>query len=182
METTHLLARPAPRYEHSGHWYGSPQLGLSVELVAPAARASRPSASAERAPEPTARDARTFVVSAMTQVLEVLDRRRPVARVAELVVPHVVDQIIALQRIYEVAAAGAESAPSTAALRRVHIQMCGPGEAEFFGNYLRGERVLAFAGRVEHVSQRVRKTPGTEPYRRSKRTELRWRIRSIALG
>ncbi|GAB16506.1 hypothetical protein GOEFS_004_00210 [Gordonia effusa NBRC 100432] len=181
METTHLLVRPAPRYEHTGDWFGSPPLIAAVELAPPTPRACK-SVETERAPEPTAREARTFVVTAMTQVLEVLDRRRPVARLAELVVPHVVDQIVALRRTCDVGAASAESALPTAALRRVHIQMCAPDEAEFFGNYLRGERVLAFAGRVEHVPQRVRRIAGSEPYRRPRRTELRWRIRSIALG
>lgn len=194
MESTHVLVRPAPRYEHPGQWFGadSPNAAGPPGRSTPPTRRAEPSADAEpppaAAPPPADRvavHARAFVVGAMTQVLEAIDRRRPVGQLAEVALAHVVDQVIALQRAVEsaVAAGGAGAPPvPTAAVRRVHIQMCGPDGAEFFGSYLRGDRVHAFAGRVELVSVRMRKDPTAEPYTRSKRTELRWRIRSLALG
>ncbi|NMO00205.1 hypothetical protein HH308_03130 [Gordonia sp. TBRC 11910] len=185
METTHLLVRPAPRYEHAGQWFGSQSSDAPAVAVSPPASQRPPSADAAPLDDSIAREARTFVIGAMTQVLEVVDRRRGVGHLTDLVMPHVIDQVTSLLRACEVAAASGGATPPpvpTAALRRVHIQMCGPAEAEFFGSYVRGARVQAFAGRVEQSSVRVRNEPGAGRYERSKKTELRWRIRSMALG
>jgi hypothetical protein len=89
------------------------------------------------------RAAVVFADAALRHVLEVVDRRRPTAQLRPLVAPALIDRVIALTR-----------APHTAAatLRRVRLRMVDGDEehqAEVFGSYTRGPRVLAIAARIE---------------------------------
>jgi hypothetical protein len=89
------------------------------------------------------RAAVVFADTALRHVLEVVDRRRPTAQLRPLVAPALIDRVIALTR-----------APHTAAatLRRVRLRMVDGDEehqAEVFGSYTRGPRVLAIAARIE---------------------------------
>ncbi len=86
------------------------------------------------------RAAVAFADGALRRVLEVVDRRRPIAQLRPLVAPALIDTVTALTR-----------APHTAAatLRRVRLRMVDGEAAEVFGSYTRGPRVLAVAARIE---------------------------------
>jgi hypothetical protein len=89
------------------------------------------------------RSALVFADAALRRVLEVADRRRPIAQLRPLVAPALIDTVIGLTR-----------APQTAVatLRRVRLRMVDGDEenqAEVFGSYTRGPRSLAIAARIE---------------------------------
>jgi hypothetical protein len=90
------------------------------------------------------RTAIVFADTALRRILEVVDRRRPVAHLRPLLAPSVFDTVVALTRSSH--AAGAR-------LNRIRLRMAdGDDEvtaAEVFGTYTRGPRVLALAARVE---------------------------------
>ncbi|MGJ0117631.1 Rv3235 family protein [Williamsia sp. MIQD14] len=118
--------------------------------------------------------ARTFAVSALTRVLEVIDRRRPVAHLAAVAAPHIIDQVTALMhRPVPTSAPGRR--PPTASLLRVHLQWSGPDAAEVTASYARGDRVHAVAARVQRVPTRIRPSVPGGP----RTTELRWTLVNI---
>ena len=89
------------------------------------------------------RSALVFADAALRRVLEVADRRRPIAQLRPLVAPALIDTVIGLTR-----------APQTAVatLRRVRVRMVDGDEenqAEVFGSYTRGPRSLPIAARIE---------------------------------
>ena len=89
------------------------------------------------------RSAVVFADAALRRVLEVADRRRPIAQLRPLVAPPLIDTVTALTRMPHTAAA---------TLRRVRVRMVDGDEenqAEVFGSYTRGPRTLAIAGRIE---------------------------------
>jgi hypothetical protein len=81
-----------------------------------------------------------FADTALRRVLEVIDRRRPVAQLRPLVAPVLIDPVVALARTTHTA---------TATLRRVRLRMVDDEAVEVFASYTRGPRVRAIAGRVE---------------------------------
>jgi hypothetical protein len=81
-----------------------------------------------------------FADAALRRVLEVIDRRRPIAQLRPLVAPALIDAVVALARSAHTA---------TATLRRVRLRMVDSQAAEVFATYTRGQRVRAIAGRVE---------------------------------
>jgi hypothetical protein len=97
---------------------------------------------------PTLRAAADFADAALRRVLEVIDRRRPVAQLRPLLTPGLVDSVLALNP-------GASSRQGAAVLRRVRLQAVGLREAakaaEVFGTYSRGRRIHAIACRVEQL-------------------------------
>jgi hypothetical protein len=105
-------------------------------------RTPRPLRSVPRpSPDPMPpRAALVFADAALRRVLEVVDRRRPIAQLRPFVAPALIDTVTALTR-----------APQTAAatLRRVRVRMVDVDAAEVFGTYSRGPRLLAVAGRIE---------------------------------
>ena len=88
-----------------------------------------------------------FADAALRRILEIVDRRRPIAQLRPLVAPALIDTVTALTR-----------APHTAAgmLRRVRVRMVDGEAAEVFATYTRAHRVLAIAGRIEQVDDRWR--------------------------
>jgi Family of unknown function (DUF6459) len=96
------------------------------------------------------RRAANFADAALRRVLEVIDRRRPVAQLRPLLAPGLVDSVLSVTR----AAAG--PVPGAAVLRRMRLQPAGHDAeetaAEVFGTYSRGDRVHAIACRVEQRS------------------------------
>jgi hypothetical protein len=102
-------------------------------------RHSRPVPRPPRDPLPP-RAAMLFADAALRRVLEVVDRRRPIAQLRPLVTPALIDTVTALTR-----------APHSAAatLRRVRVRMVDSESAEVFGTYTRGPRTLAVAARIE---------------------------------
>ena len=101
---------------------------------------------AEVAPPPAAA---TFADAALRRVLEVIDRRRPIAQLRPMLTPPLLDMVFALTRT-----AGPDKA---AVLRRVRLRTAAvdepghtkPTAAEVFATYTRGPRVRAIAGRIE---------------------------------
>jgi hypothetical protein len=86
------------------------------------------------------RAALMFADTALRRLLEVVDRRRPIAQLRPLVAPALVDTVTALTRVPHTA---------SATLRRVRVRMVDDEAAEVFGTYSRGPRLLAIAGRIE---------------------------------
>lgn len=88
------------------------------------------------------RQAAGFADAALRRVLEVIDRRRPVAQLNGLLAPGLVDSVLCANR--------RSAKPSdVAVLRRVRLQQAGPTAAEVFGSYSRGPRMHAIACRIE---------------------------------
>lgn len=109
----------------------------------------RTARSLRSVPRPVPRDplppraALVFADAALRRVLEVADRRRPIAQLRPLVAPALIDTVIGLTR-------APQSAVAT--LRRVRLRMVDGDEenqAEVFGSYTRGPRSLAIAARIE---------------------------------
>jgi hypothetical protein len=97
------------------------------------------------------RAAAAFADTALRRVLEVTDRRRPVAQLRPLIAPALFDAVASLIR--------AVPQGGTAVLRRVRLRSAtfADGEAtaaEVFATFARGRRVHAIAGRVELVDGR----------------------------
>ncbi len=102
---------------------------------------------------PPPRTAVVFAETALRQVIEVIDRRRPVAQLRPLMTPILVDRVIN----------HADSARrGSATLRRVRVRCVDTGAdsddghgrmnvtaAEIFASFLRCGRVHALAGRIE---------------------------------
>jgi hypothetical protein len=102
-------------------------------------RPLRPVRPVPREPLPP-RAAVEFADAALRRILEVVDRRRPIAQLRPLVAPGLVDTITGLTRV---------SHTATAALERVRVRMVDAEAGEVFATYTRGRRVLALAGRIE---------------------------------
>ncbi len=97
------------------------------------------------APPPHA--ASVFADAALRRVLEVIDRRRPIAQLRPLLAPALIDTVVTRSR----APAGHDGA---AVLRRVRLRTAthddgSPSAAEVFATYTRGQRVRAIAARIE---------------------------------
>ncbi|ORX03085.1 hypothetical protein AWC29_18435 [Mycobacterium triplex] len=115
----------------------------------------RYSGRAVRRPVPTAptwsvpmRQAALFADAALRRVLEVIDHRRPVTALRPLLVPGLVDSVLAVSR-------SRAARQAAAVLRRMRLQPVGHRDpqsaAEVFGCYSRGDRVHAIAARVEKL-------------------------------
>lgn len=119
--------------------------------------------------------ARAFAVSAVTMVLEVLDRRRPLAHLSGVAVGHIVDQVAVLTAARAALTRPPGTVPATASLSRVHLQWSGPDAAEITASYARGPRVHALAARIQRMPVRVRpETPGGP-----RRTRLQWMLVNV---
>jgi len=119
--------------------------------------------------------ARAFAVSAVTMVLEVLDRRRPLAHLTGVAVGHIVDQIAVLTTARAAITRPPGTVPATAALARVHLQWSGPDAAEITASYARGPRVHALAARIQRMPVRVRPERPGGP----RRTRVQWMLVNV---
>jgi Family of unknown function (DUF6459) len=119
-------AAPAPRRPYSGRPAGQPE-AASVAVLSPSMR-----------------QAAIFADATLRRVLQVIDRRRPLAQLRPLLAPSLVDSVGSVGR----GSAGREGA---AVLRRMRLQPVGhpATAAEVFGCYSRGDRIHAIACRVE---------------------------------
>jgi hypothetical protein len=93
------------------------------------------------------RQAAGFADAAIRRVLEVIDRRRPIAQLNGLLAAGLVDSVLSANRRLG-------SPDGVAVLRRVRLQPSGPAAAEVFGSYSRGPRMHAIACRIEQVAGR----------------------------
>jgi hypothetical protein len=140
---------PLPELDVAGR--AAPCPAPSPEALHRSARRSRPLQPA--APPPAAA---AFADAALRRVLEVIDRRRPIAALRPMLTPPLLDMVFALAR-----AAGSDKA---AVLRRVRLRTAAvdgsaPQQstaAELFATYTRGRRVQAIAGRIELIEGRWR--------------------------
>ncbi|MGE0219937.1 MAG: Rv3235 family protein, partial [Mycolicibacterium sp.] len=100
---------------------------------------------------PPPRSAVVFAETALRQVIEVIDRRRPIAQLRPLMAPLLVERVLA-----EAAAARRGSAT----LRRVRVRAVDCGDeicaAEVFASFTRSGRVHAVAARIERHRDRWR--------------------------
>lgn len=95
---------------------------------------------------PPPKSAVVFAETALRQVIEVIDRRRPIAQLRPVMTPLLIDCVVARTR-----------APRTgsASLRRVRVRSVDAGAggdvtaAEVFASFTRSGRVHAVAGRIE---------------------------------
>jgi len=115
------------------------------------------------APTTTAhiRQAGAFADATLRRVLEVIDRRRPLAALRPLLAAGLVDSLLA--------AASRHSGEGAARLRRVRVQPAASvgTAAEVSASYTRGSRTHAIACRVEQV-----RTP----------TGMRWQVVALHIG
>jgi hypothetical protein len=81
-----------------------------------------------------------FADAALRRVLEVVDRRRPIAQLRPLVAPGLIDTLTALTRVPQTA---------VATLLRCRVRMVDTEAGELFATYTRAQRVRAIAGRIE---------------------------------
>ena len=86
-----------------------------------------------------------FADAALRRVLEVIDRRRPVAQLRPLLAGGLVDSLLSVARRH---------GGGAARLRRMRVQPIGTAgiAAEVAATYTRGERLHAIACRVEQVN------------------------------
>lgn len=96
----------------------------------------------EAAPPPAAV---AFAEAALRRVLEVIDRRRPIAQLKPLLAYPLIDTVAAHANL---------RMPATATLRRVGLRLTdtagtAPPAAEVFATYTRGRRVRVIAARIE---------------------------------
>jgi hypothetical protein len=109
--------------------------------------------AAQAAPPP---EAAAFADAVLRRVLEVIDRRRPIAQLRPMLTPPLMDMIFTMTRAADPAKA--------AVLRRVRLRTAAldddephqPTAAEVFATYTRGQRVRAVAGRIEVAEGRWR--------------------------
>ncbi|MGV0642932.1 Rv3235 family protein [Mycolicibacterium sp. XJ2546] len=109
------------------------------------------------------RAAVVFADAALRRVLEIIDRRRPVAQLRPILAPELIDIVIAMVRSSP-SATRHDERRTAATLQRVRLRMvddaCSAGSgapaAEVFGTYTRGRRVRALAARIALTADRWR--------------------------
>ncbi|WP_027331723.1 Rv3235 family protein [Mycolicibacterium tusciae] len=164
MTTSHTPA-PGPPLVSPVVDYEPPPVGMSACRSTPTLRrrvartspmpAERP---AVRQPAPP-RTAVTFADAALRRVLEVIDRRRPVAQLRPLLAPALIDTVIELSRSSHAGAGRTQRVSTVARLCRLRLRMVDGAEgsqAEVFGTYTTGPRVRALAARIELDGDRWR--------------------------
>lgn len=119
----------------------------------------------------TATAVRSFAVAAVGRTLEVLDGRRPRSQLVGTLAPAVIAQITAL--VQHGVVAGEQD---SARLHRLHVQLRSGVRAEIFGTFVRGERVRAFAGCVQHGPVRL---PAGGVAQRA--TQMRWLVTDLQI-
>ncbi len=144
--------------------YEPAPVGMSVCRSTPVLR-RRASHSRRAAPHVVVRDtdpphaAVAFADAALRCVLEVIDRRRPVAQLRPLLAPALIDTVIGLSRSSHAGAGRTNSVRTVAKLHRMRLRMVDGAEgsmAEVFGTYTTGPRVRALAARIELSGERWR--------------------------
>ena len=123
--------------------------GRAAPTHAAPAAAGPPAVHLSEPPPPRA--AAVFADAALRRVLEVIDRRRPVAQLRPLLAPALIDTVIALSRIAR--RRRRQCAPSRSCAGCDCAWSTAPKDdsAEVFGTYTRGPRVRALAARIELI-------------------------------
>ncbi|EGD55205.1 Rv3235 family protein [Gordonia neofelifaecis] len=119
--------------------------------------------------------ARAATIRSLQHVLEVLDGRRPVDHLLRTVTEDVFAQVRALLRRRPPNSGNTAADTDAARLLRVHVQLGAPARAEYFGTFVRGDRVRAVAGRLEVRAVRLPSKGG------ERRTEDRWTLVELSI-
>ena len=147
--------------------YEPPPVGMAVCRSAPALRSRVPRSSGHprgagphhvREADPPS-DAVAFTDAALRRVLEVIDRRRPVAQLRPLLAPALIDTVIELSRSSQAREGRTKGTRTVARLHRMRLRMvdgADDGAAEVFGTYTSGPRVRALAARIARNGDRWR--------------------------
>ncbi len=141
---TPSAATVIPIVDYEPTAFGGPPVPPPATGPPPHRRAATARSLPDRAPEAAAaRAAALFADAALRRVLEVLDRRRPLAQLRPMMAAGLVDSLPAV--------AGAHRGAGPARLRRVVAQLARPDgtAAEVAANYSRGDRLYAMACRIE---------------------------------
>lgn len=145
--------------------YEPQPVGLAVCRSKPVLhrRSSRPSSPARYGPAVREADpprtAVMFADAALRRVLEVIDRRRPVAQLRPLVAPALIDTVIELSRSTHDRNGRTTGVRTVARLHRIRLRIVDGTdgtEAEVFGTFTNGPRVRALAARIELYRDRWR--------------------------
>ena len=139
--------------------FGGPPALPPVPVVRP--RRTAPPAPLRQVEDPRARAAATFADAALRRVLEVIDRRRPMAQLRPLLAAGLIDSLLSAT------GRNGPDADGPARLRRVLAQPVSDHAAEVSASYSRGMRVHAIACRIE-----ARSTP----------TGQRWQVVALHIG
>lgn len=134
-----------------------PPVGITAcPPPSPAALHRRTSRAHRPVPRPVPHDplppraAVVFADAALRRVLEVVDRRRPIAQLRPLVAPALIDTLTALTRVPQTGGTAHPKGRGTAAtLQRSRVRMVDADAGELFATYTRAQRVRAIAGRIE---------------------------------
>lgn len=156
MSNTYPLVSPVVDYEPP--LFGGPPVLPPVTVTRRLPPAAPPPPPQQPVDDTRAKAAAAFADAALRRVLEVLERRRPIAQLRPLLAPGLVDSLLSM---------AGRSAPGVARLRRVRAQVAGQHAAEVAASYSRGERVHAIACRLEQEP-----TP----------TGPRWRVVALHIG
>jgi hypothetical protein len=143
-----------------------PALNTAARCVSPTPAALRRGTARPLRPVPHAavhdaippQAAIAFADSALRRVLEVIDRRRPVAQLRPLLAPALIDRVVAMTQAPRTGCPARQDA-TAATLRKLRLRMVdgdGQPRAEVFGTYRRGSRVLAIAACIELDGERWR--------------------------
>lgn len=114
-------------------------------VASPRRRPRPPAPAPGRPPCPRTQAAAVFAEAALRRVLEVLDRRRPLAQLRPVLASGLVDSLLAPP--------GCPGGAGVAQLRRVAAQLARPdgSAAEVAALYTRGDRAHAIACRIEQA-------------------------------
>ncbi|MCV7299576.1 hypothetical protein H7J93_08010 [Mycobacterium barrassiae] len=143
--------------------YEPPPVGMSACRSAPvlrrrAPRPHRPGSNTVVREADPPHAAVAFADAAVRRVLEVIDRRRPVAQLRPLLAPGLIDTVVGLSRSSQRSTSRSKGG-TVARLRRLRVRMVDGSDgaqAEVFGTYTSGPRLRAFAARIELDASRWR--------------------------
>jgi hypothetical protein len=147
---------PGPAFVSPVVDYEPPPVGMAACRSAPVLHRRAPRPSSPTADRALVREADppltavTFADAALRRVLEVIDRRRPVAQLRPLLAPALID--IVIERSRRSHAGSGRTQRTAARLHRMRLRMVDGTEgreAEVFGTYTSGPRVRALAARIE---------------------------------
>lgn len=141
------MSAVVPVVDYEPPAFGGPPVLPPAET--PRRRIPVPETPPIRPAAPDNRAAAAFADAALRRVLEVIDRRRPLAQLRPLLAAGLVDSLLTGMTG---TARGTDAGP--ARLRRVVAQVSRPDgtAAEVAANYTRGRRVYAIACRVEQMT------------------------------
>lgn len=140
------------QFRQSSHATSRPQIPRAHRRHSNRQHASPPPLEAAEITSPSMRQAAMFADAALRRVLEVIDRRRPVAQLRSVLAPGLVESVLSVNLATVGSAPGHAGAALLRKMRLQRVRRDGPDPAaEVFGTYRRGDRVHAIACRVEKV-------------------------------